>query len=171
MSARTLRLTPHPDFPEPAVQDLTVTLEPQPEGIALRYRLDGAIDRLAIPAPGATVRADDLWRHTCFEAFVRTPGGYREFNLSPSSAWAAYDFTDYRVRTTDPDVAAPAIVVTRGADHLVLETVLPIRTGRVSVTAVVETAEGRISYWALAHAPGKPDFHHPDGFVLDLDTP
>ena len=38
----------------------------------------------------------------------------------------------------------------------------------VAITAVFEFDDGQKSYWALAHAPGKPDFHHPDGFVLDL---
>jgi hypothetical protein len=34
--------------------------------------------------------------------------------------------------------------------------------------AVIEEADGTISYWALAHPPGAPDFHHPDCFVLEL---
>jgi hypothetical protein len=37
-----------------------------------------------------------------------------------------------------------------------------------SVTAVIEEARGAKSYWALAHVSDKPDFHHPDSFVLDL---
>jgi hypothetical protein len=28
---------------------------------------------------------------------------------------------------------------------------------------------GALSYWALRHPPGKPDFHHPAGFALELD--
>ena len=34
---------------------------------------------------------------------------------------------------------------------------------RVSITAVIEEKGGRKSYWALAHPPGRPDFHHADG--------
>lgn len=37
-----------------------------------------------------------------------------------------------------------------------------------SVTAVIEEAHGAKSYWALAHPSDKPDFHHPDSFVLEL---
>ena len=37
-----------------------------------------------------------------------------------------------------------------------------------SVSAVIEEADGTKSYWALAHPPGEPDFHHPDCFVLEL---
>ena len=37
-----------------------------------------------------------------------------------------------------------------------------------SLSAVIETTDGAMSYWALAHPSAKPDFHHPDSFVLDL---
>jgi hypothetical protein len=33
---------------------------------------------------------------------------------------------------------------------------------------VIEETNGAKSYWALKHPPGKPDFHHADGFVLEL---
>jgi hypothetical protein len=36
---------------------------------------------------------------------------------------------------------------------------------------VVEEKDGLLSYWALNHPPGKPDFHHPDAFVLELTIP
>jgi hypothetical protein len=42
---------------------------------------------------------------------------------------------------------------------------------QTGLSAVVETKDGGISYWALAHPPGKPDFHHPDSFALTLPPP
>ncbi len=39
---------------------------------------------------------------------------------------------------------------------------------KLALSAVVEDDSGTLSYWALKHAPGKPDFHHSDGFVLEL---
>jgi hypothetical protein len=33
---------------------------------------------------------------------------------------------------------------------------------------VIEAIDGTLSYWALAHAPGSPDFHHLDCFALEL---
>ena len=42
------------------------------------------------------------------------------------------------------------------------------RPWRAALSAVIEEASGTKSYWALAHPPGKPDFHHSDAFVLDL---
>ena len=42
------------------------------------------------------------------------------------------------------------------------------RTGELGISAVIEEQDGRLSYWALAHPPGKPDFHHRDCFALRL---
>lgn len=72
----------------------------------------------------------------------------------------------------------PHVSVRRGAGQLELEAL--IRLDRLSpmypraaltlaVSAVLEDEEGARSYWALAHPPGKPDFHHPHAFVVDLD--
>ena len=62
------------------------------------------------PEATARVRTDELWRTTCFEAFVRTDGGYVEYNLSPSGAWAAYRFDGYREGMRGLEIAPPFIV-------------------------------------------------------------
>ena len=154
----------------------TTTLE-------LRYDLEGDIAGLAVPAPRASRRADRLWQHTCFEAFVggRDALGYLEFNFSSSSEWAIYRFTGYRagmaaVETTQP----PRIAVTSDGERVSLQAVVALEPLtelrdspilRLALAAVVEQADGRLSYWALAHPAGKPDFHHAEGFALELPSP
>ena len=39
---------------------------------------------------------------------------------------------------------------------------------RLGLSAVIEDNNGSKSYWAIGHAPGAPDFHHPDCFALEL---
>ena len=39
----------------------------------------------------------------------------------------------------------------------------------LGLSAVVESIDGALSYWALMHPAAKPDFHHPDALVLELD--
>jgi hypothetical protein len=39
---------------------------------------------------------------------------------------------------------------------------------RLGMSAVIEDKAGRMSYWALAHPPGKPDFHHRDCFAYEF---
>jgi hypothetical protein len=45
------------------------------------------------------------------------------------------------------------------------------RRFRFGLSVVIEERDGRCSYWALKHPPGKPDFHHPGGFLLEIDPP
>lgn len=40
-----------------------------------------------------------------------------------------------------------------------------------AISAVIEETDGTKSYWALAHPPGRPDFHHSDCFALELAAP
>lgn len=161
-------LKPHPGSPAP---DLTITVEMERRGerLWLRYATDGDVDVLEWPEP-AVGRADGLWKHTCFEVFVRTADGYREFNLSPSGQWASYRFAGYREGMAEAPEAADAPLLNRGADSVGLETLIDLPPGaqELGLAAVIEETNGRISYWALAHPSDKPDFHHPDSFVLDL---
>jgi hypothetical protein len=74
------------------------------------------------------------------------------------------------MRPAEP-VGDPGVVLKRSADHLDLSAALNLPGSgalRLGLCAVIEDALGRISYWALAHPPGRPDFHHPDCFALAL---
>jgi hypothetical protein len=162
--------------------------------LRLRYVLDADPGALRIPGPRSPGRADELWKHTCFEAFVASQnadedavaraargGGYIELNFSPSTEWAAYAFESYRKGMTPvPLPCAPRIEVTRSGSQLIVEarieaSALFPESGRASgaklriaLSAVIEDESGRISYWALKHAPDKPDFHHAAGFILEV---
>jgi hypothetical protein len=144
--------------------------------LELVYRVAGDAAALVVPPPAAPVRTDELWKTTCFEAFAQPAGGdgYLELNLAPSGAWAAYRFDGYRAGMAPLEVDAPRIAFTRtdGGCELAASLVLPA-TGdwRLGLTAVIEARGGAKSYWALAHAPGRPDFHHAAGFILALAEP
>lgn len=167
------QLVPHPDFAAGAVTRIEVDASrPGPTTLALAYVVTGDIAALALPPPAPPARTDELWRHTCLEVFIRPEGGeaYLEFNLAPSTRWAAYAFSGYREGMSPADVPAPRIVVETTATSIRLQATLhdiPRGPCRLALTAVVEEASGRKSYWALAHPTGRPDFHHAAGFVLD----
>lgn len=177
-----LELTRHPDRPCESVRRIAV--EVARRGLArldLRYVVTGEAAGLVLPPPAAPERTDELWRRTCFEAFIAGPGeAYCEFNLAPSTQWAAWRFEAYRDGMAPLDmVAAPRIELRRSGDGLGLSAVLDLEAAnlpgdepwRIGLSAVIEESGGRISYWALAHPPGKPDFHHPDCFALELPAP
>jgi hypothetical protein len=54
---------------------------------------------------------------------------------------------------------------------LELDAVIAVAAGRLAIglSAVIEEQDGRLSYWALRHPPGKPDFHYPEAFALELE--
>ena len=42
---------------------------------------------------------------------------------------------------------------------------------RLGLSAVLEAADGSLSYWALHHPSARPDFHNEGGFLLELEVP
>ena len=174
-------LTAHPSTPNDAVRRLGVQLRAEEPGILVfQYSLDADMSRVRVPSAGAGGRADALWKHTCFEAFVRPEDapGYHEFNFSPSLNWAIYRFSAYREGMSPAEIGrAPKISVHRGDGGLELQSAVRLghladlrdaRYLRIGLTAVIEDENGVLSYWGLRHPPGKPDFHHPNGFALDV---
>jgi len=150
--------------------------------LCCRYSLRGDTAQLRLPQARAGRRADGLWRHTCFEAFVSAPGsaGYYEFNFSPALDWAAYRFDDYRTGMSAATLErAPGLQVRRSSDALELTATVHLQglallcdapALRLALAAVIEENDARLGYWALRHPPGNPDFHHPEGFTLELPS-
>lgn len=153
---------------------------PRTGPLVLNYVVTGRIGDLRLPPVTASARTDELWRHTCFETFVRTAAGpaYYEFNFAPSTQWAAYGFSGYRtgMRVAN-EIHPPHIEVQSTDERFTLEASLDLdrlpglpsdAAWQLGLSAVIEEADGALSYWALAHPPGKADFHHSDCFALEL---
>jgi hypothetical protein len=175
-----LVLSCHPRTPSQAIRAIGAVVGAAPDGVlSLAFTLEGDLSGLRIPEPRQPRQADGLWRHTCFEAFVMTGDGpgYREFNFAPSREWAVYAFRGYRDGGELKIELAPGIVVRRTANRLELDAKIchdflpPGRPLRLGLSAVVEDAGGALSYWALRHPPGKPDFHHQDAFAFQPGLP
>lgn len=156
-----------------------------PGGLLVSYVIEGELDRVRFPERRPPRFADELWRHTCCELFVARKGepAYHEFNFSPSGEWAVYAFTGPRERrpldaASEIEELDPHVTVCRNAGKLELDAVIrldrlsPPCTGEqlaLGLSTVVEDQDGSLSYWALRHPLDKPDFHHPDALVLELD--
>ena len=148
--------------------------------VVFRYVLRAQISRLRIPPTQSVTRADGLWRHMCFEAFLTAPGaaGYYEFNFAPSRQWALYRFDAYREGMSPADLESPPELCVRRFDDRLevdaavhLHDLMALRGATrllLALSAVVEEENGTLSYWALKHPSGKADFHWPDGFALEL---
>src|SRR6185436_19661991 len=171
-------LIAHPDSRPGPVRRVSAQARRTAEGgLALTYSIEGDMARVRLAAPSTPRLGYKLWRHTCCEVFIATPGEarYHEFNFSPSGEWAAYAFSAYR---EDAALEAPAldpqIAAMRSPERLELSALVDLHKigvkGRLvmGLSVVVEQEDGGLAYWALKHAPGRPDFHHRDAFALEL---
>jgi len=154
--------------------------------LQLDYHLRVPRRALAMPPQTNPGRQDDLWRHSCCEAFIGLPGeaAYLEFNFSPSGAWALYGFANERVPlplprltglTKPPEVHCdrrrhawrlraripPDLLPSRKRDQILL----------LGLAVVAEDRQGGLSYWALHHPRPQPNFHHPGGRILTWSGP
>ena len=175
-------LAAHPHAPAPAGVSLAASLPgDEPGAFVCEFRLLAEPGRLRLPAGRGGLRTDELWRHTCFEAFLAAEGGaaYCEFNFSPAGDWAAYHFDGYRAGMRTLELAAPPrLTLQRGISGLTLKASVPLAglfargaALAVALSAVLEDERGTLSWWALRHPEGRPDFHHAAGFVLAARAP
>ncbi len=162
-----------------AVERLEAGLRLGPAGLTAQFRLSGDLARIVIPPRRPSRRTDGLWRHTCFEFFVRAHGseGYSEVNIAPSTEWAAYAFAGHRAGMAPIEPAATPVIDVSIDDVLSITATLPLAALvapesaalEAALAAVIEEQHGRLSYWALAHPdPLRPDFHHPESFVHEI---
>jgi hypothetical protein len=175
------QLLRHPDSRSFAAARVEVAVAcPRADHLVLSYVVTGKMSDIRLPPVMPSARADELWRHTCFEAFVRASSGpaYYEFNFAPSTQWAAYRFDSYRSgMRVATEIAALRIEVQSSADRYTLQAALELdrlpglsrdATWHLGLSALIEDTSGRKSYWALAHPSGKPDFHHSDCFAHEF---
>ncbi len=171
----------HPTSPCARVKSIGVEVSrTNGSSIRIRCRLNANLAHIRLPRPAAQNRRDELWRHTCFEAFVTTPNAaqYFEFNFSPSTEWAIYRFDDYRQGMRAVTVSPPKVAVTSRCDLLILDAEFDLephgfktkQSLQMGSSAVIECVDGSISYWAIKHPLPNPDFHHRDGFAMLLPS-
>ncbi len=157
---KSLRL--HPDCPSGAVIHVTAAVVATKDGCRARFAASGNMLEAVIPELAEPERMDDLWKTTCFEIFwERDDGSYREFNLSPSTRWACYDFDSFRegMRNAPAEVAI-TFETTNDGMELVADIKSELRVpAKVALNAIIEEKDGALRFWALDFAQGKPEFH------------
>jgi hypothetical protein len=175
---RKAELQRHPDTHCDAVARIQVEVGPgqgpvPQDALQVRFTLHGDLSSLLLPEATPARRVDQLWKHTCCEVFLGAAQSsqYLEFNFSPSTSWAAYRFSAYREGMTNADLAPPRIQIEKDA-AVVMQVELNVPKlsafDRLAIACVIEERDQNISYWALRHPAGKPDFHHAAGFAMPM---
>lgn len=165
----------HPDCAAGPIRSVSAEITPTDGGCKASFRLEGDIRKIKVPSHAMSERMDNLWKTTCFEIFWQPVGDpyYREFNLSPSTRWACYDFDDFRKNGRDAPVSAISIACSQTEDMLALEaniaSELPLPAD-VALNGIVEDMDGNIQFWALAFPEGKAEFHSEVCRAIHLDN-
>lgn len=146
------------------IRAVTASLTATDVGCDAEFRFEGDITKIIVPEPAPSERTDNLWKTSCFEIFWQPIGGtwYREFNLSPSTRWAAYDFDSFREGMRDAPVDAISVACSFTDSELILKASIAAELpdpAQVALNGIVEDKAGNMQFWALAFPPGKPEFH------------
>jgi hypothetical protein len=146
--------------------------------LSIEYRVTGDLTQVEIAPPAAPIRKFALWEATCFEFFVGIPGDrdYWEFNLSPAGDWNIFHLDDYRQGLRD-ELAFTSLpfTVERQPNSLLLALEFDLskivsveQSIEVSVTTVIKSVAGEMSYWAVTHCGTEADFHRRDSFAIEM---
>lgn len=179
MAEEFFSLIPFDRASNPAIT-ITGSIGHELNRLTLHYELCGDLSDVLLPPPVARPgRRQELWKASCFELFLarRDQPSYWEFNLSPSGDWNVYRMDAYRRMgfREEGRISPLHLKMQAEKDAFVLATtvdLIPIFSEaedlEASITAIVQTASGTETYWALTHSGPQPDFHLRQSFILEL---
>lgn len=159
---------------------IIVEILPDVDSWKITYKLKNIGLAIYIPELSSSPnRQDNLWQTTCFEIFIKAANRkpYVEWNFSPTGDWACYFFHTYREQGPIIDTIKPHIITQLSNQEsqqcFSLEATIPTpkrlfhaENYEVALCSVTNQTNGSMKYWALKHAPSKPDFHHETSFQL-----
>ncbi len=168
---KSLSLKPFQE--SPSNKEILFSWSKNNKTITLRYELLGFVDVLW-PEINKNQRKFDLWKHTCFELFLKKENEdrYLEFNFSPSHEWDSYEFQSYRKPQPVVRFESPVVIIKTYDYILEVELELPPSwldaELKASATAVIETKSHETSFFAFKHS-SEPDFHDQSTFIINFD--
>jgi hypothetical protein len=172
-------LIPYPasDLPQISIRG---AVERTADQLSIRYSLAGDAASILLPVQAdIPTRKHDLWKATCFEFFLALPSQphYWEFNLSPSGDWNVYRMDAYRQVNMREETSFMQLPFEFRQVEEELSLAVSIRLSSIlssqepallGLSAIIQTAARRESYWALAHPGSQPDFHLRQSFTIEL---
>lgn len=179
MTRRSFSLLP---FPASNIPDIVIkgNISRQINLLTLHYSLTGNIGDILLPPPLVYPgRKDGLWKTTCFEFFLAIKGQsqYWEFNMSPSGDWNIYCMDAYRrsgfreetsIQQLQLEAQNEAGIFTLNVTVDLSPIIQQTQPVEIGITAVMQTKNGKETYWALVHPAPQPDFHLRESFILAL---
>ena len=169
-------------FPTVNISEIAITgkIARQNNRLSVYFFITGKTEEILFPKlTGHPTRKDDLWKATCFEIFLAIPHqpSYWEFNLSPSGDWNVYHMDEYRrvgfreetqIQQLLFSVRKESGRISVGSSVDISPIISIEHPIEVGITSVIQSSDGRETYWALTHPNPQPDFHLRKSFILLL---
>lgn len=153
---------------------ISTTLQLQSNRIELRFVIKGGLDEYLFPQKSKQIRANELWKATCFELFLANgqKEDYYELNFSSSLAWNFYYLSAYRAEVQEVELLSEPKIETHIKEdafqisfELEVEACLLEQFDIYNVTSILLTQENERTFWSEKHLTVVPDFHHRDNFL------
>lgn len=141
------------------------------EKLVVKFQWSDPEGKIAMGDEIELERLHELWKHTCFEAFIHAEHqeSYYEINLSATGGWNAYEFQKYRT-PQPPQQTEQLILLSFHREENLIEAQFELKNHQhvwwCSLTAVVELTDGKKLYFAVEHKGDRPDFHLKESFKL-----
>lgn len=120
-------------------------------------------------------RRNELWKSTCFEAFIQPKGAktYWEINLSPEGHWNVYSFDDYRTPSPPKEASKWKLVEFQLKNSSLLGRFRAdfgtAKKFQAGLCCIIDMPKGEKTYWAIQHSKDKPDYHNNKNFILERE--
>ena len=162
--------------------NITVGVAFDQKTLSLEYLCQGDLTGVKWPELKTDpTRQDNLWKQTCYEAFISWGNSplYWELNVSPSGDWNLYSFDSYREgQALENRIEWIDIVDIQKSNHsqrmklnLDLSPLLPLIKSSelcLGLSAILVREDHSQTFWALDHKGDQPDFHLKNSFLIKL---
>jgi len=165
------QLFPYAKISNAPIIEVSFSLTPQ--HLLLSFVLSGVSDNYLFDTKNHAKRADELWKATCFEAFIKNPNSkeYWELNIAPSGAWNFYYFSDYKKDMQEERrVLTPKVLFKQKRDEVYVNVEMNFTEklfdgrGEFNLALILLNVEGKREFFTLNPKEGVADFH---AFVLE----
>ena len=142
--------------------------------LILEYQILGNLSNYHFPKTTTLQRADKLWLDTCFELFIASTNSnsYLEINISPSTKWNIYHFTNYKEGMRKSNIISiPTIKAHKYHNEYVLsfESIISKESFDqgllINLCVILLDKQGVRHFYSIKQREDSPDFHDRDYFI------
>jgi len=146
--------------------EIKASFETTDNTIKASFEITGDISNYIFNHPSRQTRKNELWKETCFELFLahKNSSEYYEANISPSTEWNFYNFSDYKTDMKEKkDIYAPLISSVKMVDKYSISFEFEFNAIRSNLSfnlcVILLDKEGIRDFYSIHRKKENVDFH------------